>query len=329
MSFEVFQFIDSAIQPAKKNIFSIVGLTATGKTNLAFSLAGHILATYPEFSRVDIISADSRQIYEDIPVVSGADVPSNFMAVGQNDLEKGFEHPYFKDGNIYFHGVSMLSAMQEWSVAHFQHFAQTILRHSWEQNGCVIVVGGTGLYHAHLFNEELLDQPGPSEEVRAQIADEDLESLQRFVQKQAPEKWSEMNQSDRNNTRRLVRVLEQTSVADEENQNIQTTLTYPDVHKTLYLSSDLDSIVEKISRRVDSRIQSGALSEIEAVVSKYEDKKIPQMMTATGVRELLAVVNETLSLDQAKEKWIQRERKYAKQQKTWWKSHEVDFELEV
>jgi tRNA dimethylallyltransferase len=329
MWFKAIEFVDSEIQPSKKNIFSIVGLTATGKTNLAFSLAKHILDMYPNFSRVDIISADSRQIYQDIPVVSGADVPSNFTEIGSVNLEDGLEYPYFQNGKTYFHGVSILPATEEWSVAHFQHFAQTILRHSWNQNGCLIVVGGTGLYHAHLFNEELLEQPGPSESVRAQIANEDFESLQRLVQQQAPEKWGEMNQSDRNNSRRLVRVLEQTSVTHEENQNIQTTLIYPDVHKTLYLGGDLDSIVEKISLRVDSRIQSGALSEIEAVVSKYEDKKIPQMMTATGVRELLAVVNESLSLDQAKGKWIQRERKYAKQQKTWWKSHEVDFELEV
>lgn len=383
---KVFDFVDSVIVPGKKNVFSIVGVTATGKTDLALQLAEHILQTNPRFSRVDIISADSRQIYSDIPIVSGADVPAEFVLVdastelligsnqdsttnhdflinqdfstnAQASFRSGsFSYPYYQNGRIFLHGVGILKATQEWSVAHFQHFAQAIMAQSWKENGCVLIVGGTGLYHAHLFNQELATQPGPSASLRQLVSDLDLVELQKKVQLAWPAKWSSMNESDRQNPRRLVRVLEQAEGDITQSTNTELELfgklvlsgnsaskniesecaaidmqVLPDVYKTVYVTADLDSITKRISKRVDKRIQLGALAEIELVIAKYEGVRIPQMMTATGVKELLMVIKDQASLEQAKEKWLARERKYAKQQKTWWGSHTkaVDFELYV
>lgn len=352
MSFEVLDFTDSVIQLGEKNVFSIAGLTATGKTDLAIELAEHILLKHVQFSQVDIISADSRQIFADIPLVSGADVPSNFDAIsGGSD---GYEFPYFQaafnserldidqaktNKKINLHGISILKATDSWSVAHFQAFAQQIIRTSWQRKGCVIVVGGTGLYHVHLFNQNLPQQPGPIQTVRDSVSADSLEDLQVKVQAQAPEKWEIMNNSDRNNPRRLVRVLEQfaevaaESSAYEPQQEIrqETVIDQPDMHSILYVTTDLDTVLARITQRVHKRIEQGALQEVEMLLHSYAGQKIPQIMSATGVRELIAVVQNKMEMEQAVQKWIIRERKYAKAQLTWWKSRldQVDLVVEV
>jgi tRNA dimethylallyltransferase len=364
---EVLEFTDSVIELGKKNIFSIAGLTATGKTALAIELAEHILLKHVQFSQVDIISADSRQIFADIPLVSGADVPSNFDAISGGS--NGYEFPYFQavfnsksidnecinseciDSNnidseqaktrkkINLHGISILRATDSWSVAHFQAFVQHIMRASWQRKGCVIVVGGTGLYHVHLFNQNLPQLPGPIQTVRDSVSADSLEDLQTKVRAKAPKKWEIMNNSDRNNPRRLVRVLEQfvevaaESSAYEPQQKIrqQIIIDKPDKHSILYVTTDLDTVLARITQRVHKRIEQGALQEVEILLQSYAGQKIPQIMSATGVRELVAVLQNKMEMEQAVQKWIIREHKYAKAQLTWWKSRldQVDLVVEV
>ena len=57
----------------------IVGLTATGKTSLALQLAAEAI-TGGLFTGADIVSADSRQVFEGLKIVSGADVPEGFKS---------------------------------------------------------------------------------------------------------------------------------------------------------------------------------------------------------------------------------------------------------
>jgi tRNA dimethylallyltransferase len=359
MWFDAINFVDSCMLPSKKNLISIVGLTATGKTNLALELASHLLDSNFGFSRIDLISADSRQVYSEIPIISGADVPPVFTLKSSKDfgvvknqtktnyklnqraksdskttkkILESLTYPYFQNQDIYLHGLSILPATADWSVVHFLKFAQEIIKYSWSHNGCVILVGGTGLYHVHLFNHNLLRQPGPSPDLRLQTQFQTLESLQKQVQLLDLAKWNQMNLSDQNNSRRLIRVLEQAVFkhSDYSNQQrVKKSLILPDLHKIIYLTNELESVVKKISQRVEDRVNAGALLEVEALAKKYDFQKIPQINTATGVLELLAVKQGELSLDQAMQKWIQRERKYAKQQKTWWNTHQVDFVLDL
>ncbi len=106
-----------------KAIF-IVGPTSTGKTDLAISLIPYLL-TLPGVKGVDLLSADSKQVY-----------------IGQ-DIVTGKDKDKLKDFNVY--GLDLVEPDEEWSVAHFLRYAYEIFQKAHELSHVVIVVGGTGL----------------------------------------------------------------------------------------------------------------------------------------------------------------------------------------
>jgi len=319
---------------------SIAGQTATGKTDFAFNLAKAALAE-GMFSRVDLISVDSRQIFADIQILSGADVPSDFQRLTDSKLK----YPFFgasdqqsqqqsESAKIYLHGVAMLDAKADWSVYHFQQFSWEVMRFSWARGGLVVLVGGTGLYHRHVFNVDMTVQPGPQRAIREQLALASVPELQGLADQQNPVAFAAMNDSDRVNPRRLIRLIEQA----DNNQTSQMTdsvtvgdrgtdVPRPDFYSQVVLQAPLEEIEAAIANRIEKRLALGALSEVaqlatlveEAIESSQQPKVDWPILSATGVKELLLVIEEKLSVEEAVALWIRRERKYAKQQATWWK----------
>jgi len=97
-------------------ILIICGPTATGKTQLAANLA-------KKFSG-ELISADSRQVYQEMDIVTGKDQP------------KG----------VKIHGLDLVKPDEEFSVAHFVKYAVGLINQIIKRKKLPIVVGGTGLY---------------------------------------------------------------------------------------------------------------------------------------------------------------------------------------
>ena len=57
----------------KPLLISIVGQTATGKTELALKLAQDLLNKH--YKKVVLLSADSKQVFQGIAILTGADIP--------------------------------------------------------------------------------------------------------------------------------------------------------------------------------------------------------------------------------------------------------------
>src|SRR5690554_4802076 len=124
-------------------ILSIVGPTATGKTDFALKAAKKTLQL-GKVSSVDIISADSRQVYQGLEIMSGADIPEGFQ---RKVLSEWSElNTYFEKGSIRLFGISLLQPDTDWSVGQFQEYVQRVLSLDENQPRLVILVGGTGLY---------------------------------------------------------------------------------------------------------------------------------------------------------------------------------------
>ena len=77
-------------------LITILGPTATGKTNLAVQLASHINS--------EIISADSRQIYKNMDIGTGKDLDEYSV--------KGLQIPY--------HLIDILDPNEDYSLYTFQ-----------------------------------------------------------------------------------------------------------------------------------------------------------------------------------------------------------------
>jgi len=108
----------------KKNkpIIVVLGPTASGKTELAVSLA--------RFMQGEIISADSRQIYRGLTIGTGKD-----LDVYQNG-----------GAPVKYHLIDILDVGEPYSVAHFQFDALKAIEKVEAMGQQVIICGGTGLY---------------------------------------------------------------------------------------------------------------------------------------------------------------------------------------
>ncbi len=105
-----------------KPIIVVLGPTASGKTELAVSLA-HLI-------QGEIISADSRQIYRGLTIGTGKDLD------------------VYQNGGVAVnhHLIDILDVGEPYSVAHFQFDALKAIEKVEAMGQQVIICGGTGLY---------------------------------------------------------------------------------------------------------------------------------------------------------------------------------------
>src|SRR3989304_3149026 len=95
----------------KPLVFSVVGLTATGKTAFALQLAEHLLDQGKQ--KVILLAADSKQVFQGLEILSGADIPSDFQPAKQAE----YLYPYFVNTNqpSELHGVACPFAGDGWA----------------------------------------------------------------------------------------------------------------------------------------------------------------------------------------------------------------------
>src|SRR5258708_7607692 len=152
-----------------RQLISIVGSTAKGKTDFAFQVAQNLTE---KFSSVEIISADSRQVYKGMEIGTGVDLPATLPS------------------GVHFFGTSLIKPNEEWSVAHFRNYAQQILELSWKKNARPILVGGTGLYHRQVLSHDSQLMVKPNEHVRKEAEQKNVTELQSWLQGLSAQKLS-------------------------------------------------------------------------------------------------------------------------------------------
>jgi tRNA dimethylallyltransferase len=297
-------------------IFSIVGTTSVGKSEAVLNLANYCLS-HNLATGVDIISADSRQVYENISVLTGADLPENFTRMDSGAQEN---NKYFSCNNINIYGLSLIKVQDDWSVAQFNEYAQKIMAASIQNNRLICVVGGTGLYHDHLFTTDPQLTIPPNDEVRKKASEISLIELQNWLELVAPERWDKMNNSDKNNPRRLQRAIEIAIAISNgvtpESQQVQGSV---DNHIFIGLSLDMTTLTQKISERVLSRFKNGAVAEVEHILKNFQ-KVSPQVTTTLGFLQIKDFLDGKISEETCIQNWIAADLAYSKRQITWWKN---------
>ncbi len=199
-----------------KKLLVITGPTATGKTALGLELA--------EKFNGEIVSADSRQVYK-------------YMDIGTG-----------KDTTYFQWGLDLVLPNQQFNASDFVVYAQKVLDDIWSRGKLPIIVGGTGLYIKELlYPSETLHIP-PNQELRNKKYD--LKELQDQVQKIDPKKWEIMNNSDKNNPRRLMRAIE---VAGK----VASSFTPRNDTLIIGLTAAKEVLGKRIEKRVDERIAVG------------------------------------------------------------------------
>lgn len=259
-------------------ILIICGPTSTGKTQLAAGLAKKFFG--------ELISADSRQVYQEMDIVTGKDQP------------KG----------VKIHGLDLVKPDEEFSVAHFVKYAVGLINQIIKRKKLPIVVGGTGLYINSLIKPPKTLLVKPDWRLRKQLDKKSVKELQRQLIRLNALRFEQMNHSDQLNPRRLIRAIEV--------EKFQQGPTFPaertDFKKfdTLWIGLTAEKkILDKwIAKRVQTRVKAGAIQEWQKLKTKYK-QGLPSM-SGIGYRQL-----PDIGL------WITAEQRYARRQLTYLKSN--------
>jgi tRNA dimethylallyltransferase len=292
-----------------KKLLYIIGPTATGKTNLALSLAHKFNG--------DIVSADSRQVYRGMDIGTGKDIPPGFKKV----IKKENHHQtivYQKD-HIKIWGYDLVNPDQEFSIAHFQKFAHSTINQIHNQGKLPIIVGGSGLYANCIQNPPKSLSIPQNPKLRKKLNTLSIEELKNKLNNLNHKKYSSMNQSDVNNPRRLIRAIEIHSFKKDNLSQIADKKNFD----SLWIGLDfpLIKIDKAIEDRVKARIKAGFETEFESLYKSGLININFQSSSSTGYRQWLEYKNNQISKNQAITKWITAEKQYVRRQLTWFKKN--------
>lgn len=297
----------------------IVGPTASGKTDLSLFLASK-LPSLLSTNGVDILVVDSKQVYSGQDIVTGKDIPATFSY-----STEGIAH-YQKD-RIRLFGLNLVEPNVSWSLANFLSYASVIKQHSNAEGRLLLIVGGTPLYTLALFRSPQTAMIEPNQELREELGILTVTQLQERLSRVSAHRLLRMNPSDKQNPRRLVRAIE-TEIAKKLRDGwIPAHQAQRAVFDPIFsmedsfwigLSVEKEVLEARIEKRVNDRLQSGAVEEYTTLNSTYPDWK-PEAKSALGYGEIARFLQEGLSIDQLKELWTKHEVQYAKRQLTWWK----------
>jgi len=335
----------------------VCGPTATGKTALAVQLAKKL--------KGELISADSRQVYKGMDIGTGKDLPpkchpepSEACLPAGRDLrgdsspdpvgvrmtiqygKKDFQLKSFNMNEIPLLMIDVVNPDEEFSVSQYQYLAENVIEDIRNRGKLPIVVGGTGLYIQSLLSPLETSHIPPNKKLRKQLQDLSIEELQERLQNVAPSSWDLMNQSDRQNPRRLVRKIEiaqyyschperrdamnDASQVEGSRSNIGELWNKNDI-LLLGLSAPFSDLYKRIDERVEKRVQQGIIQEIEGLLKKGYSWNLPSMNTF-GYKEwkeyfqLSAVSRQLSDIQQSIiQRWKWDEHGYARRQMTWFR----------
>lgn len=284
----------------------ICGATASGKTKFALDLAKKI--------RGQIISADSRQVYLGLDLLTGKDLPNT--ATGRVVYLDNFKKPitYYRINGVKLWGYDLISPGEEYSTAHFYRFGFHLLESFESVDSLPIIVGGAGNYIEALVDppQSLLVKPDPH--LRNLLENLSLGQLQIRLQQVNQVKFDQLNQSDKNNPRRLIRAIEVAQCS------LDTIPNKPDYDWLwLGLRQKKDEMRIKIEANIDSRITPKLDKEVSHLMKLKEASQLG-FFSCLGFEEWSNYLKGQITKTNARQQWISQELAYAKRQLTWFKS---------
>ena len=277
----------------KKRVIGIVGPTASGKTALSL-LAGRRL-------HGEILCMDSMQIYK------GMDI--------------GTAKPTKEEQALVPHRLhSFLEPTESFSVSQYAEKARDVIEHV----ETPILVGGTGMYLQALSLPMDYGAVGGNADIRGkyhEIADtQGVDALHRILERVDPVSAARLHPND---VRRVVRALEVYDLTGVplSAQKMPGPEDSPYDFQLYALDLQRDVLYQRVDRRVDQMMADGLLDEVK----RLRESGVPadaQSMQGLGYKELLPVLDGTMSLPDAVSLIKLRTRHYAKRQLTWFKRDE-------
>lgn len=272
----------------------ITGATATGKSELAVRLALE--------QDTEIISADSRQIFKGIPIVT---------AVPDKNQRMGVTH----------HLMEVLPLDSYYSAAMFEEDALRIAHDVWKRRDTVIVCGGSMMYvDALLYGIDLL--PTVPEHIRQSLADSHARMGDDWLRDQLktldPNYY---NQVDLQNMKRVFHAVEICQAAGVPYSSLRTGIKKKrdfEIEK-IVIDMPRETLFDRINRRVERMVEEGLEEEARNV---YHLRHLNSLNTV-GLKEMFDYFDGVMDFDTAVKRIQKNTRVFAKKQLTWLKKRIV------
>lgn len=285
----------------KNKLIIIYGPTASGKTSLAINLA--------KYFNTEIISADSRQVYKNLDIGTGKYLPEDVIHKGNN---------FWTINKVRINLYDMLNVGEIYSVSQFNTDVRKNLERIFSKKDIAIIAGGTGLYLKSLLAPIQTINIPPDPQLRNKLEKLKLEDIQKELIKINPKKFDAMNNSDKNNPRRLIRAIE---VAGNKKTKPYSHTVIDDVEsKFIYLVPNKNMLRLRTTSWYEVRKPIGLIKEVCDLKKKYSDETINSI--GLVYKEINRLCNKEITQKDLDQILPAKLYQYAKSQLTWFSNYQ-------
>lgn len=271
----------------KPKVIAIVGATASGKTGYAVELAKKING--------EIISSDSRLVYK------GFDI-----GTAKPTLEERQGVPH--------HMIDLVEPEFDYSAGLYVENAEKVIFDILERGKVPIVAGGTGLYYRLLLENYDAPKVEPDYELREELSALSSSELFDMLEKLDGKRAAEIKPNDK---KKLIRAIELEKHIEKPLSEYKKEPIF-DV-EWIGLNYPREDLYDRINKRVDLMVKNGLVEETEQLLQKHG--RIKNLVCTIGYQEMIAYMDNILTLEEAKERLKQNTRNYAKRQLTWFRKN--------
>ena len=217
----------------KYDLVTILGCTATGKTNLAVQLA--------DYFNGEIISADSRQVYRGMDIGTGKDL-SEYT---------------FNENSIPYHLIDVIDPTDEFNLFTFQQLFYKSYNTIKTNQHLPFLVGGTGLYLSSVLQNYSLGKTDFDKEFKdlSSFSDDELRNL---LLKLNPDLHNTTDLTERNRIIKAIAVIRShRNIIELEKIN----------SLTIGVNLSRDVIKKRITARLKKRLdEEGMIDEVKSLM---------------------------------------------------------------
>ncbi len=323
-----------------KKVILIGGPTASGKTDIALKLA--------EKYNGELINADSRQIYKYLDIgTNKGKVKNTGSIITLEGVDLELPNPFGDDVKtnlpVYelegkpMYMVSFMDPNKRFDVYRFKKAAYYLINGILTRGKLPIVVGGTGLYidailknYSHSDVDEYQDI-----KLRNYLNSLDVGILQEMLATESLEVFNSLNESDKNNPRRLARIIEKLKYLEAKENKKQISREDLDKRRKapydftfLYPEYKWEDLRVKIEKRAAQMFKDGLVSETEKVL-KMGFEKNSVALQGVGYKQVIEYIDGKYNLETCVEKVKNAHKHYARRQRTWFEGKKRGYDLTI
>jgi tRNA dimethylallyltransferase len=274
--------------PGSGLVVAVVGPTATGKSDLGVALALRLGG--------EVVSADASQLYR------GMDVGTAKLPL---EARRGVPH----------HQLDVLDVTEEASVAAYQRHARLDIEAVLARGALPVVVGGSGLYvRAALDHLEIPPtDPAARSRLERRAAEEGTAALLAELRDVDPGAAAAI---EPNNTRRIVRALEVVELTGRPFSATMPVREFLRPTVVIGLRCERDALDRRIALRTAAMFGSGLLDETRALRARGL-RRGRTASRAVGYAQALAVLDGTMTPEEALADTTRRTRRLVRRQESW------------